>query len=387
VLASGFDTVHLGFDVAWSDTGLLVVLGELKSKAAGDDAAESLILSVGDGSESVVVSVEPYGVRGYEWVLKNADVSMRVGNWLTPQARPSVIVEVRSEALWRMGPRAAVLLCWSILAGRGGQVQRCKPSRVDPCVDVLLPEGLWRPQLLEWAITRGRRSDTYRDGDNLTGFAVGAGELRARLYDKPAEIRAKSQKQWMFDVWGLQGVPAGRRIVRVEFQLRRDALRELGVLTADDVFAKEGRLWAYCTERWLRLADRPGQHVSRRRTLPWWEVVQRGYRGAQPGEALVREGAVRGAREQLLAQAVGMLTSLVALEAARHGALDVSSEYVAGAMQRVALEAAEAVRLGGGSAKVVRRKMGRYQRAWLWDRGPGEKASVVDVGPDEPCPF
>lgn len=388
VVASGFDTLHLALEVVWSDSSFFAALTELKKRAASDGAAEPLILPIGDGEDSVLVTVEPAGVRSYEWRLTGADLCLKIGNWLEPADRPSVMAEVRSEALWRIGAEAAAKLCCSVLRGQGAAIRWVKPSRVDLCADVLMPESLWDAGLLKCAVMRASRSDTYRQHNILTGFTFGKGAVSARVYDKPAEIRARSQKEWMFGVWGLEGVPSGCRIIRVEFQVRRDALREMALNDMDALLAGHGRLWSYCTERWLRFADGPGEHVSRRETLSWWRAVQVGYRGAQPGEPLVRAAAVRGDRERLLAQAGGVLTSLVALDAASQGALDVTAEYVPGAVQRVALQVAEAMVDGAGCAETVRRKLARYRRAAGGRVGGvdrGEK--VIEPGPEDPCPF
>jgi len=33
----------------------------------------------------------------------------------------------------------------------------------------------------------------------------------------------------MFDIWGLKEVPEGKKIIRIEFQMRREVLKQLGL--------------------------------------------------------------------------------------------------------------------------------------------------------------
>src|SRR5690606_16321245 len=142
--------------------------------------------------------------------------------------------------------------------------------------------------------------------EQLTGISVGRGQISARLYNKPLEIQTKSHKFWMFDVWGVQHVPDDLRIIRVEVQLRREKLKALGINLLADLWAKEAGLWAYCTQRWLKLQT-GGPHHTQRRTVPWWSVVEAGYAGAQGAEPLVIEKAVRATRERLMKQILGLL--------------------------------------------------------------------------------
>ena len=74
-------------------------------------------------------------------------------------------------------------------------------------------------------------------------------------------------------------------LTRVEFQLRRNALKEFAVGTDDridgvDSYLKvRDNLWRYLTTEWFRLTDEPvdrkNNHQSRAKTWPVWESVQK----------------------------------------------------------------------------------------------------------------
>lgn len=110
----------------------------------------------------------------------------------------------------------------------------------------------------------------------FTGFAFGMGHhLSARLYNKSREIR-RSRKTWFETIWerapGYRHPPGGTvngsirshfDVWRLEFQLRRDAVREftfktgegsswLDLASWDDCAANLDRAWHYLTRHWLR---------------------------------------------------------------------------------------------------------------------------------------
>lgn len=109
-----------------------------------------------------------------------------------------------------------------------GHIQKVKVTRVDLYSDVVLPESCWLPELKDYFVTRACLSSLYFQGHIFSGFSFGRGQISARLYDKPLEIK-KSHKLWMYKKWGIDKVLSGFRIIRVEFQLRRTAIKGLGI--------------------------------------------------------------------------------------------------------------------------------------------------------------
>jgi hypothetical protein len=101
----------------------------------------------------------------------------------------------------------------------------------------------------------------------VSGFSIGKGDIVARIYDKTLEI-SKSGKDWLYDLWGI-----GRdvRVWRVEFQLRREALKEFAIETLDDLINRMQGLWNYCVNDWLSVrtvGNKNGRLVS------FWERVR-----------------------------------------------------------------------------------------------------------------
>ncbi len=317
VLSSGIDTLYLTLNVDWSNSSFLFDLASLKSDAIEADKA------IPGQIEDWLFLVQPYGRRGYEWLLESSEYSLRIGNWDSPkESKPSVIIEIRSEPLWRLGPRSSVDRILALIAAASNSdlgkanIQDVKVSRSDLCVDVLTPESLWKYELLENVVCRAKSIRPYfRNGQliKLDGFKVGNGNLVARLYDKQQEIKVKSKKFWMYDIWNLTAIPEGWTVIRVEFQLLREAIKDLGLNTPEDLFRLVVNLWAYCTQDWLKLQDRPGTHHTQRKNLEWWSVVQGGFNKVQDAFPLIRYKAIKTKQEHLIRQTYGLMTSLTAL--------------------------------------------------------------------------
>jgi hypothetical protein len=361
VLSSGFDKVNLTLDLTWESDGFFQTLAAAKQEAQAQKREHPVAL-LSHGGRDWLFNVQPRGVKGHEWVLRCSDAVLFIGNWLSPQSRPSMIVEISSEMLWRDGTESAADTLLDLVESLGAEIETLRASRLDACADVLLPEHLWASELFEHAVTRARHKALYCDGELLSGWQVGRGAVVGHLYDKPHEI-VKSGKGWMFEVWGLSDVPLGWRIIRVEFQLLRRALKELGIESLQDALELDGNLWSHCTQEWLKFQTRPGTHHTQRRTLPWWRVVQEGFGGAQTAEPLVRAKSVELNRRQLTCQALGLVRSLAALDILESGDVDVSDVSVEAAFQTALAGIADTGIRDGMLPEDIRRKMAQYYRA------------------------
>jgi hypothetical protein len=313
VLASGIDTLVLAIDITWNETNFFSYFTQLKEQAKENNEDCAGTIKIPDAGEWPFL-MKPFGTNGYEWLIVGNGFTLCIGNWLTPISRPSVIAEIRSQALWELSPTGAISVLDALLKSAGARLVLMKPSRVDLCVDLLMPEDVWVPELMTYRVTRANDAAAYYHNSEMTGLGIGRGKISARLYDKPLEIRKKSKKFWMFDIWKLDEVPDGKKIIRVEFQLRREVLKEFSLETVHDMFGMLANTWAHCSQKWLRFRDRPGHQSHRLKTLQFWLVVQDGFKGAQGAEPLVRVRALAVSKKQLARQAMGLLTSVMAVQ-------------------------------------------------------------------------
>jgi len=181
------------------------------------------------------------------------------------------------------------------------------------------------------------------------------------MYDKPMEISQKSKKSWFFDIWNLNEdeFPDELRIIRMEYQLRREVLNELAMDTVWDVVNHPRNLWAYCTREWLKFTDDPLKDPREQQVLAFWKTVQEGFLGGQCGHPLIRAKAVNVKKKQLAQQLMGQLTSLIVIDTDEF-APQLQLE------EKLALVTQSAELLGIDNAALserVRRKQGKYLKA------------------------
>jgi hypothetical protein len=274
ILVSGIDSLVISTNTAWKDTSIFIVLDELKKKAQQNSIDYQGQFKHFNPNEVWPFTIKPNGTSGFSWILSGCDFTYKIANSAEPGSRPNVMIEIRSEALWRLGPEEVIKIALSIIEANGGHIIETKISRVDLCVDFLMSKKKWSYELMDYAVTRAIDTDPHYKRKKFTGISIGKGVISARLYDKPLEIQQKSKKYWMFDIWGIKEVPEGKKIIRIEFQLRREILNEIGIKDINDLFQKIDGAWAYCTRKWLKFQDHPELHHTQQLTLRWYEEIQ-----------------------------------------------------------------------------------------------------------------
>jgi hypothetical protein len=139
----------------------------------------------------------------------------------------------------------------------------------------------------------------------LETFYVGNGgaEICCRIYNKGKEVQASGKKLWFLKVWGLESC---ENVWRVEFQLRRKALKCYGANTVSALLERLGGMWANLTDSWLSLRLPGGANVARREVHPWWQAVQ------QAGERLGSTVEIKRDFELRHEASVGWFTSHMA---------------------------------------------------------------------------
>lgn len=313
LLASGIDTLYISINVEWKNKDLFEFLSGRKKLAQETRQEVNATLTPDDNENKWHCFVLPNGTKGYEWILKGNEFTMKVGNWEKPKNMPSIQAEIRSETLWHLGPKQAVGRIIGLLNELGAKIISTKPSRIDLCTDFIFPEELWLMELIRYRVTRSRYAAPHLFNEKLTGISIGKGKISARLYDKPLEIKQQSKKTWMYDIWKIDAPPDNKKIIRVEFQLRREIIKEVGIDDISDLFPHIDNLWAYCTQKWLKFRSNPGKHHTQRKTFQWWQKLQNSFSGDQRATPLIRAQAMNAKEERLFEQGYGILTSLTAL--------------------------------------------------------------------------
>jgi hypothetical protein len=124
-----------------------------------------------------------------------------------------------------------------VTLGLLGNLEEHGVSRADVYVD---SQG-WTPTLQEMSknvACRARKNPIYPNLEHPETFYFGMGGQRVvRVYNKTTEV-AHSGKAWLFTLYGeVLGFDRNVDVWRIEFQIRRDALRELSLRSSSEAFA------------------------------------------------------------------------------------------------------------------------------------------------------
>ena len=239
-LVSGVDAVYLSGRAHLSDS-LIDRLHEARQRA-------QLIESPVDfefGGETF--QVQSFGVLKYRFRLDhpNGMIGVSPGGHL-----PAFFVQPRAEFIHSLGPAEAVRWFRDILEAECKFVQ-LSVRRADLFADFqgLTISGDDRHRF----ISRAKKRTTDEDDETFNGLRFGrrsTGTICARLYDKTIELEESRAFYWR-EMWG--NYDPTQPVVRVEFELGREALRQFGLTTPEQLLDAVGALWVHLTEEWLSL--------------------------------------------------------------------------------------------------------------------------------------
>ena len=267
VLLTGVDTLDLGLYVEFPEAWPRIVakLGELKRKASRSGGQVA-----GDGRCQVLAS----GKQNFPFHVQFAGFHLYLSRSRGPVGdTPNAFVSLNSQLLWEQGPRGAVDHVRSELAALAdGVVSEERINRCDLSVDTLVPGGLTDDLLRNHAVCRSEQQVIYLGKNSLNTFYQGkrGAEIMLRIYDKSVEIEG-SGKAWFLALWQ---ITENVDVWRCEFQLRRPALKGMGINSLNDLNEKQGRVWRYLTQEWFSLRQHDNENASRRTVLPLWQMIQ-----------------------------------------------------------------------------------------------------------------
>jgi len=231
----------------------------------------------------------------------------------------NVIVRFDGTACLQWGGFGCLERARALLVAMGGLIIKEKLSRVDMALDVsgVGMEAFDAAYREERHIMQAKKRRRIEENGAITLY-FGKAPLMLRIYDKAAEIRESCDETKRFLMllhrWQT-GIP--KQAIRVEFELRREALKERGIDTPDDYFLKRADLAAYLCSEWVRFTasavDR--DNTVRAAVLPHWQAVADGFKrwtGERKGLPLMPLEPGQVDVRQLEKQGVGaLLTALV----------------------------------------------------------------------------
>jgi len=305
VVHKGIDSLYMSF---WGvlKPGLLEELEEKKSFAKSDDLLEQALATKSIGEHSF--EVMDRGKGKYSYVI--------VDNWFHIQISssrkmilPTVYVQISSELLNCLGLDKSVSELRSIVnelmvsidtdkeeeGWEEGVIKREQVSRkegisrADIFVDFVTDMDFESVKRKSW-VTWAEQVHKYWTGAVFTGWTVGqGGVISARLYDKTVEIM-KSHKGYFIPIWQEQGWQAGQRVLRLEFELKKEFLTQMSINKIEDLLDVINDIWRVCTHEWLRLAIDDGtENRTRWANEPVWDKIQQVSFGAGAYTGVARD--------------------------------------------------------------------------------------------------
>lgn len=302
-LSSGIDGLYLS-GRASVPRELLAALGRGREEVE----LRSGPVPIDFGGEEFALQPRPLGK--YRYCLQHRNGLLGV----SPKSGiPPIRVQPRAEFLHGAGPVAVVDWFRNRLEAVFGSVL-LSASRMDLHADW---QG-WRP---EWRdrerfVGQARQVVLRAEGSDLTGLEFGrrkTATIVARIYDKTREVLVTGN-DYVLAMWGDAYDPE-QSVIRVEFELGRQGLREYGVATALDAIEAAGAIWASVTSTWLTMRTPTSDQTKARWPLaPEWEQVQRSRIASSAlGTERVRAASDSGSIRVLAPALIGYLARFAAL--------------------------------------------------------------------------
>lgn len=265
---------------------------------------------------SHLFEVKDKGKGRFSYVLVDNCYHIQVSNG-NAQALPLAYVQISSEYLATVDVEEAEKALSYIVNTLGVVKEPANISRADLFVDFVTNVELDKFHPDHW-VTRSHSLDMHWRYGKFSGWSIGlGGDVSARLYDKTLEIEKKSKKYYLHDMWREAEWDGSSLVYRMEFQGKREPLKQLGVCKLNDLLRYRAELWQYFSQDWLRLAIpcSSDSNASRWPNHPLWDAISGVFSHGQEQARLKRFTQARiPSDERLFVHGLGGLTSFMARE-------------------------------------------------------------------------
>ena len=318
----GVDTLHVALYLDWDAQKFVDIVEELdicKRKSASlDDPA---FVEFG----GVTFEVLPRGRgKNFSYVLKGADFTLLLTSKDSASGtRCNGFAELGSAFLMEEGDVRAWLSVVRCLSRAGADLIEDRVSRVDACVDVsgvIVGDFVSLFNAKKMAC-RAVEVNPYYKNYRATGLELGGktAVVKCRIYDKIQELKDKPDCRKAKAVADRLGGTMPESLTRCEFQLRKESLREYGVISVDEWFDRAEGIVRNLSNDWLRFLD-PPETFDRRKlksyaTASAWSVVQDAFADAYDSTTKIVKRVrkkVAGCVTSLAQQALGCLKTVAA---------------------------------------------------------------------------
>ena len=244
----GVDSLYLSYPgklFYHQDETLQALKAAARSGVPGEVANAQLLLG------EHIFEVRDKGTGLFAYVLEDNAFRISLAS-VDAGALPMAYVKISAHRLAAGSVQSIEEELRALLQELGSIEESVRVSRIDLFVDFVSDVDMEGWTRSAW-VTRARSINAYAVDDQFSGWAIGlGGPMAARLYDKTLEI-LKSHKDWLKPLWVARGWDGESRVLRLEFEIKRDVLKGFGLESLADVLRAMAGVWSYATTEWLRL--------------------------------------------------------------------------------------------------------------------------------------
>ncbi len=280
---SGIDTLKVGVGVIWPETDHAILMQHFEEaqRQARQDNAEPWRMLAGTFVPTA------YGRKKYRFGLQDQSSQF----YLTTEAEP----DGTTPNVWvELGPRFTTIRDIDQTEGHinatlneiGGRVQWIKPSELHLTADIqcdepIEPNDFYDENFKPKWTTRARTTNAIikeeiqtpenhiTKGQRMEYIRIGAGPLQVRIYNKTQELKIRTEKLWEKLLWHN---PLAEHVTRVEFQIRREKLKEFDINNLE-MMRDLAPIWKYLTTQWFQIQDKPTKARNHQPPNRFWETV------------------------------------------------------------------------------------------------------------------
>lgn len=260
IINSAVDSLYFSYK-GQAKKGFYEYLDSLKHQAQVDEENVPFEL------HSVPLVMYSYNAHKFRYRMRGKDYFL----FASPsKTLPNLKFQMLAESLYQNGYVTAFKLA-DDLTKKIGDMSVAKLSRLDLCVDF---QGFdMSDERFHDFVCRSNMKAAWWSGDQPNGFHFGKGAVQARLYNKTKEIEIHN-KGWMEAVWReCPQYDTSKPVWRIEYQFKREALKEFEIDTVQEGFAKLAGLWTYGLG-WLSLRFGDETRKERRPIDPNWVTLK-----------------------------------------------------------------------------------------------------------------
>jgi len=311
-LRFGVDSLYLSYPGVLSEDWDKKLSG-LKEIAKSESEAEQALAQVVIGGH--IFEVKDRGRGKFAYVMVDNNFHIQASN-KNSTSMPMAYVQISSEYLAAVGVEQAEKSLSFIVNTLGLVDESANISRVDLFVDFIADLRMDSFNPLEEWVTRTQSIDLHYRYNQFSGWSFGmGGEIGARMYNKQLEIEKKSHAFYLHELWLDAGWDGSSKVWRMEFEAKREVLKQLGICKLNDLLQLQAALWIYLAEDWLRLAVPSTTDTNQTRWLnhPLWDQITAVFNHQIEQPKLTRFNPARLPEdERLFVHGLGGLTSFMA---------------------------------------------------------------------------